>query len=336
MKIVFRNMFLIVFTAQVALSQLLPNLGGQRVGISSLQFLKIGVGARGTGMGEATVAVATGASALFWNPAGIATTPENEVLAAYSAYVVDLHHQFFGITYHLSIDDVVGISCLSLQTDDMPVTTETRPFGTGEYFRYSDLAVGITYARKMTTQFNFGITLKYAEENLASLKIQTLLFDLGTYYHTGVGSLRIGVAMTNFGSDVAPKGTVTLFDGTTTSSFQSFSPPTMFKVGVAYDVFTINEHILTVALQLNHPNDNAEHLRCGVEYNWNSWLYARVGLKRTIGTSLLSKDQTGAENYSFGLGIRIPMTLTVLTFDYSYTDYNLLGNIHRISCGFTY
>lgn len=323
-------------TFQTALTQLLPNLGGQRVGISTLQFLKIGVGARGTGMGEATVALSSGASALFWNPAGIAVTAENEVLAAYSRYVVDLHHQFFGVTYHLSSDDVVGLSCISLQTDDMPVTTETQPFGTGEYFRYSDLAVGVTYARRMTTQFIFGITVKYVEENLASLKIQTVLFDLGTYYHTGIGSLRIGVAVTNFGSDVAPKGSVTLFDGSTTNSFQTFSPPTMFKVGVAYDVLATDDHTVTTGIQLNHPNDNAEHVRIGLEYNWRSWLYARAGVKRTIGSSWFSKDKTGAENHSIGVGVRIPMTLTTLTFDYSLTDFNLLGAIHRISCGFTY
>lgn len=325
-----------VLFAHIAWAQLLPNLGGQRVGISSLQFLKIGVGARGTGMAEATVATVNDASALFWNPAGIANSTGNEVLVSYSAYVVDLHHQFAGILYHLTPDDVVGLSATTLQIDDMPVTTETQPFGTGAYFRYSDLAIGLSYARKMTTQFNFGATVKFVEENLAALKIQTILFDLGTHYATGLGSLRIGVAVTNFGSDVTPQGTVKLFDGTSVSSFQSYSPPTMFKVGVGYDIVEREDHRLTAAVQLNHPNDNAEHIRIGFEYEWGQWLSARIGIKRTIGASWLTADNTAAENYSMGIGVRAPMTLTTLTFDYSYTDFNLLGAIHRISCGFTY
>ncbi|MBS4028301.1 MAG: hypothetical protein KGZ58_06650, partial [Ignavibacteriales bacterium] len=53
-------------------AQLIPNLGGQRAGISSFQFLKIGVGARGSAMGESFIAVVNDASALYWNPAGIA------------------------------------------------------------------------------------------------------------------------------------------------------------------------------------------------------------------------------------------------------------------------
>ncbi len=317
-------------------AQLLPNLGGQRAGISSLQFLKIGVGARGTGMAEATIATIDDASALFWNPACVPNSSMNELLAAYSAYVVDLHHQFAGLTYHLTSDDVIGLSVISLQTDDMPVTTETHPFGNGDYFRYSDLAIGLTYARKMTTQFNFGTTIKYVEENLGVLKIQTVLVDFGTFYHTGIGSLRIGVVVSNFGSDISPKGSVKIFEGSTVTGFQSFSPPTTFKVGAGYDLVETEEHRLTSTIQLNHPNDNAEHLRFGVEYRWSKWFFARAGIKRTIGTSWFKKDNTGAENYSFGVGVQIPMTLTILKFDYSFTDFNLLGTIHRISCGFTY
>jgi len=52
-------------------AQLIPNLGGQRTGTSSFQFLKIGTDARGTGMGETVVAVSDDISALSYNPAGI-------------------------------------------------------------------------------------------------------------------------------------------------------------------------------------------------------------------------------------------------------------------------
>src|SRR5207248_6632854 len=45
------------------------SLGNQRAGTSSGSFLKIGVGARATALGEAFVAVAHDAGALYWNPA---------------------------------------------------------------------------------------------------------------------------------------------------------------------------------------------------------------------------------------------------------------------------
>jgi len=42
-----------------------------KLGTAGAQFLKIGIGARGAGMAGAFSAVADGASALYWNPAGI-------------------------------------------------------------------------------------------------------------------------------------------------------------------------------------------------------------------------------------------------------------------------
>jgi hypothetical protein len=84
-----------------AQAQLLPNLGGQRVGISAFQFLKIGVGARGVAMGESFSAVANDVSALYYNPAGLAQMADNQAMASHTQYVVELQHEFFGAAVHL-------------------------------------------------------------------------------------------------------------------------------------------------------------------------------------------------------------------------------------------
>ena len=60
-------------------SQLIPQLGNQRAGTSSLQFLKIGAGARATGMGETFIAVSNDITALYWNPAGLMQFEESGV-----------------------------------------------------------------------------------------------------------------------------------------------------------------------------------------------------------------------------------------------------------------
>src|SRR5437016_158316 len=54
-------------------------LGGQRAGTSSATFLRIGVGARAEGMGETFVAVANDPSAIYWNPAGLASLQRTEI-----------------------------------------------------------------------------------------------------------------------------------------------------------------------------------------------------------------------------------------------------------------
>ena len=336
MKRICIYILLSVLFTYIAAGQILPNLGGQRAGISSLQFLKIGIGGRGSGLGESMVAVVNDASALFWNPAGAVLDGQNSVMVAHAEWLVDLKHDFLGALYHLSAADVIGLSIISLRTDDMPVTTETQPLGTGTYFRYSDLAVGVTYSRKMTSQFSFGTTIRYVEENLDVVKIRTVLFDLGTHYATGLGSSRIGVSVSNFGADVTPKGEVSYADGSSLSSFQSFSPPTVFKVGFAFEPYQTDQHRITTSFQLNHPNDNAEDIRLGFEYAWGEWLMLRAGLKRTIGESWLAQNQKSADDYSFGVGVVIPLSFTNVSFDYAYTNFNDLGLVHRISCSLTY
>jgi hypothetical protein len=321
----------VLFGVGTACAQLVPNLGGQRAGISAFQFLKLGVGARGVGMGESFVAVANDASALYWNPAGLTQFQGEQVLVAHTEYVADIKHDYLGGVYHLTENDAVGLSFVSLHMKDMEITTETQPFGTGRYFTFGDMGIGLTYARKMTDQFSFGATVRYVEETLDVLKMRSVMVDLGTLYWTGLGTARFAVAISNFGSDVAPAGTLTQLDGNTVSSFQTFSLPTVFKLGFAIEPLENEEHRLTTSIQLNHPNDNSEHVRLGAEYAWRNTLFLRGGVKRTIGQRLLGADETSEESFSLGAGVKIDAGISTLSFDYAFSDFNRLGSIHRIS-----
>jgi len=316
--------------------QLVPNLGGQRTGISAFQFLKLGAGARGVAMGESFVAVANDASALYWNPAGLVQFPDDQVIAAHTEYLVDIKHEYFGVAYHLTGQDALGASFTSLHMKDMEVTTETQPFGTGTYFSFGDIAVGLSYSRKMTDQFSFGITMKYVEETLDVLKMRSVMVDLGTWYWTGLGSTRFAVVISNFGADVAPTGTATEFNGTQVTTFQSFSVPTLFSLGIAMDPVDVDDHRLTTSVQLNHPNDNSEAVRLGLEYSFKKTFFLRAGVKRTIGQKLLGDDLTSEESYGLGAGVLAPMGLSVVGADYAFSNFGRLGSVHRISLTFTY
>ena len=316
-------------------AQLVPNLGGQRAGISAFQFLKIGVGARGVAMGESFVATANDASALYWNPAALVQFTQDQAIAAHTEYLVDIKHEFFGLVWHLSGQDALGASFTSLHMKDMEITTETQPFGTGRYFSFGDIAAGLSYSRKMTDQFSFGATVKYVEETLDVLKMRSVMVDIGTWYWTGLGSARFAVAIANFGSDVAPKGTVTQYDGTRLSTFQSFSVPTEFRLGFAMEPVDGDDQMVTTSIQLNHPNDNAENVRFGVEYSFRKTFFVRGGIKRTIGQQFLGADLTSEESFTLGAGVLVPMGLSVIGADYAYANFSRLGTVHRFSLSFT-
>jgi hypothetical protein len=142
--------------------------------------------------------------------------------------------------------------------------------------------------------------------------------------------------ISNFGSDVSPKGVVTQYGGTVVNEFQSFSLPTMFKLGIALDPIADDEQKLTTSLQLNHPNDNSEHFRLGAEYSWQNTFFVRGGVKRTIGQPLFGADATSEENVSLGAGVRVQLGISAVNADYAFSSFSRLGSVHRISLAFSY
>ncbi len=302
-------------------AQLFPTLGGQRAGISTAQFLKIGVGGRATAMGDAFIAVANDASALYWNPAGLVQNDEDQIFFSHNEWVADIKHEFVGAVYHFSSNDAIGISLVSLHMDDMPVTTEFNPFGTGEYFTVSDLGLALTYSKKLTSQFSFGATLRYIESTMDKLKMRGVMVDLGTYYWTGLGTTRFAVTVSNFGNQLATDGEVLLWGKREKNNWQEFSPPTMFRIGFAFEPYMTDEHRLTSSIQLNHPNDNSENVSLGAEYAWKNLFFLRSGY-------IFNAD---TKNYTFGAGLKVPTGIANITFDYSFTNLLELGSAHRLS-----
>jgi len=312
---------LMLFFVNKINAQLFPTLGGQRAGISTAQFLKISVGSRATAMGDAFIAVANDASALYWNPAGLVQNNENQVLFSHNEWVADIKHEFLGAVYHFSNNDAIGISLVALHMQDMPVTTEFNPFGTGEYFTVGDLGLSLSYSKKLTTQFSFGATLRYIESTMDKLKMRGVMIDLGTYYWTGLGTTRFAVTVTNFGNQLAPDGKVLLWGKREKDNWQEFSPPTMFRIGFAFEPYMTDEHRVTSSIQLNHPNDNSENVSVGVEYAWKNLFYLRSGYR----------FNADSKNYTFGAGIKVPAGIANVTFDYSFSNLMDLGSAHRLS-----
>jgi long-subunit fatty acid transport protein len=317
--------FLLLFIPLQIFAQLFPDLGGQRTGISSAQFLKIGIGSRALGMGASYVAVANDAEALYWNPAGISQFSKPAIFFSHTEWLVDVNLEYVGAVYHLNSVNSIGAAITFLHTDEMKETTELQPFGTGRYFNFSDFLVALSYARNMTDKFSFGLSVKFMQENLAELTMRSVLFDLGTYYKTGWKSIRFAVAVTNFGADMKPTGS---FDyqnlnneNVEVSSFQSFSPPTVFRIGVAWEILDNEQHKVTNSVQLNHPNDNSENINLGLEYWWKD-LFALRGGYVTARTE---------EDFSLGFGVHAPITMADFRLDYAFSNFGRLGNVNRFS-----
>lgn len=309
--------FLIIGLATPAWAQI-PRLGGNKVATSSAQFLKIGVGARAVSMGESFVAIADDPSTLFWNPAGAALVPGRTLFFTHTDWAVDFDYDYGAYIHDLPNIGRLGISFGALYTDDMPVTDEYHPLGTGEYFSYSDFFMGLTFAKALTDRFAMGTTFKYFQEDLADLTTNSWVVDLGTHYHTGFKTIRFAVSIVNFGPNLKPDG-----QGPDGDDYEDFSPPTIFRFGMAFEPWQNEVHRLTTTMQVNHPVDNAEDINLGLEYWWQAMFALRGGYR------------TGADEggLSAGTGIVVNPGIFRVVVDYGYSDFGRLGAIHRVSLG---
>jgi Type IX secretion system protein PorV len=321
---------LLIVTIRVE-AQILPAYGDSRTATTGWQFLKIGPDGRSAAMSEAFLAVVDDVSSLYWNPAGITQLDTNKFNFAvdYVDFAAGTNLNFGGITYRIDDNTLVGVSLQFFDAGEMDVTTEFMPFGTGQTFRATDLGIGLTLAKELTDQFSFGVTAKYIREDLASVHNQNVVFDFGFQYDIGIQNTRFAVAISNFGFNTQPGGEIAVLnlnDSTSINEFTEIAVPTVFRLGFAWDAIKNDKHILTTALQLNHPTDNNETYSIGLEYGWKQLFYARTGY--TFATD------SGAFP-AFGFGTKINRNFGSIRLDYGFNYLDNLGMVNKIGIAYT-
>ena len=318
-----KKILILIFSFGVLNSQnLFPNLGGQRSGISTMSFLKLNTSARGVGMADALVAISDDIASIQQNPASAIVEEKNSFYFFTNKWFADIQNQNFTYLHHLSTQDAIALSVTSLSSSDMEKRTVTMPYGTGEYVNYTDFTIGFTYARALTDQFKFGGTIKFANEQLAEITSRAILIDLGARYFINYKTARFAFAFSNFGTSIKPKGKINEFGIGEINNFGEFSPPTIFRLGFAFEPILDETHRLTSSVQLNHPNDNSENLGIGFEYAWHEHLFLRIGKKINV------EEQ---KNISFGFGVNKKFDFSNFIFDYGVTSFGDLGISHSIS-----
>ncbi|MFH1842018.1 MAG: PorV/PorQ family protein [bacterium] len=297
--------------------------GEENVGAAGAQFLRIPVGARSVALGRAYTACATDAATLFWNPAGILRTPgRRNLFAAHTVYTADIDLDYFA--YHSRGQNFgYGLSLGMLRSGDIPRTDEFHQEGTGTTFRADQYLVGLTLARAMTDRFSIGGTVKLYQENLDEFEIRSIMADLGILYFVGLGDMRVGFSVRNFGPKLRPNGEPPpLLEGfEQAGSFQSFAAPTVGSFGITY-TFELSEKIgLLTTSDFSHPSDYTESFHWGVELGLNEMLFLRAGY------------ETGRHDGGFatGFGVKVGRDRLVFRLDYAYSDMGLFGTIHHFS-----
>ena len=324
-----------------------PEAGAQsdsRAGTTAAPFLQIGVGSRAQALGGAFTATADDATALYWNPAGLAGMRTGELVSAHSEWLGDVSHDYLGVAIP-ALGGVVGASVTLLGVPDMVVRTELNQQGTGETFDAADLAIGLSYGRQISDRFSIGGTAKYIDQRIWHSSASAIAVDLGTRFRTDFfGGLVIGAAISNFGTDLQLDGrdlrtTVDpdpSQDGTNGQipadyALDAWSLPLDFKIGVVSRPLQSRMNQLTVSVDALHPSSNYESLNVGAEYGFRERVYFRGGFQ-----GMFLPEREGG--LSLGLGVRqpLPYPAGMAKLDYAFRDGGRLGRVHTLGLSLTF
>jgi len=331
------------FTIIIFILFIIPNYAQEtnKAGTTAAQFLKIGVGAGSLGMAGASVGLVNDVSSMYWNPAGLAEVNSISVLASYTDWFVDLKHQYFGIVLPVSDDHKFGVSAAILTMGEMEITTEQQPKGTGDFFEASDVMVGLTYSARLVDFFSFGISVKYITQNIYNETASALAVDIGTNLKTGYKGIKVGMALTNFGTAMTLAGrdlqktydpnpnNATNVGIASNLKTESWELPVNFRVGIGWDLMGTGDvmmydqtHSIKIGIDGNHPNDGPENASIGIEYKWQNLIALRSGY--------YFNDDVRKLSLGFGLNWEVPQSF-VIGVDYAYADLDRLGAVHSIS-----
>lgn len=340
-----KNRLLLIVAILIALVVTTQAETFSRVGTSMAQFLKVPAGARGAALGGAYAAASEDVYAMAWNPAGIGRIRETSLGGTYNTYIADIKYSFVGFSMPIDGSSSLGVSGMFVTTDPIEITTIEQPNGTGTYYDYSGLVIGISYARWLTDRLTVGVTGKMVRESIYREEASTFAFDIGSQFDTGLYGVRLAMSVSNFGGKMqldgpdinASTNTNPQLQGTRDTdaklSTVAWPLPMIFRMGIMMDVWGgTNEIIasdinrLTLMVDANDPLDHNLRANVGVEYEWNDLLALRAGQHINYDDNTLG--------LTFGGGLKLESGGTKFSIDYAYQDFGILNSVHQYTLSF--
>ena len=303
-------------------AQLIPNLGGQRVGISAFTFLELDVSPVSSAMGSAHISSSGDAYSTYWNPAAMVDLKKITIGTSDRVMPAGINLSYLSVICPTKKNGAWGFSLDGLNPGSMEKRTELQPNGTGQYFNANSFALGVSYSKLLTEQFSFGATTKLVREQLDYFSTTTAMIDMGFLYRTDFKDLKFTVMLQSFGTNSTVKGTFNV----ATFNPQDVTPtayptPTTFRMGFSLVPYKTMRENLKIEVQLNHPSDNAENISMGAEYAYDQIFFVRAGYIFNLVQQRLP---------TFGFGVKSRIGKHPLNIDYAAVAVNNFGLMHSI------
>lgn len=299
-----KSLIIVFVTLIFSLSNAQAFLSQNDVGTTTAQFLKLGIGAKSAGMGNAVTSVYNATDSIYWNPANLSFVDKKELSFSHTIWFEDINYEWLAFALPTKEAGVFGFALQYVSYGSMDKVDNTNTADGS--FSPIDMALYLSYANSYE-KFNFGLNLKYIYSKIEN-SASAVAIDLGGNYDINNGKTFIGAAITNFGTDMK-------FNKTTEPL------PFLFKAGASHFIF--DEWL--VSLDLNFPRDNDFYVNLGTQYTLevikNMDCFFRVGYEGR------NKDIPGFNWINFGFGLQY----SDYGFDYAFVPYGDIGMTHRFS-----
>ncbi|HEX3072540.1 MAG TPA: PorV/PorQ family protein [Ignavibacteriales bacterium] len=317
--------------------------GQSKTGTTIGQFLKIEPSARGAAMGNAFTSQAGEASAAFFNPASLGRMLESDVQFTHNEWLADINYNYAALALSLENIGTLALNVISLNSGEIDVRTVEQPLGTGERYEVTNFALGLGYGVMLTDRVSAGIVVNYIQETIWHSSLNNFAVNLGVQYELAGTGIILGASVSNFGPRAKYDGRDLYIDVDLDPDkhgdndllpselrMDEYSLPTVFRVGISAPFKLGNSHKFTIAADAIHPNDNMEKVNVGAEWEFKEMFSLRGGYRDLF----LPQSEGGL---TLGAGIRMSMIETYnVRFDYAWSDYGRLNDVHRMSIGFSF
>lgn len=333
-KICFVFLLIIIFLASIPATARMKKLGQ-----AGMTYLSIGGSARAAGMANAFGFAKQDLSAVFYNPAGLATVKDRSFYLNWTNWIADMNVYHMAVSWNFGKYGVFALNGQFMDYGDIPgttiSTTDPRGYEDIDVDNVSGLALGAVYSYQMTDRFAIGGCIKWVSQKLGNNatyvggdleidnklnRISDFAFDFGTSYDTGLRSIMLNMSIRNYAAQM-------LFEN------EEFQLPQTYRIGVSANLLELlplsagaNQSAI-LAIEGVDPQDRPEFLNIGLEYTLDL-ISLRAGW-----AAQQKEDDSGG--FCAGAGINLKSLGFGDRLDISYSDYgSVFGSVIRLSiCG---
>jgi hypothetical protein len=300
----------------------------KKLGQATMAFLEVSISPKAAAMGDAYSAMSRGAESMFYNPAGLASMDSQvDIMLTRTQWFADINYSGGAGSVNISNIGSFGVSVLAVDYGEIQGTellSQTDPQGyreTGSVSSVGAHAIGLGYARQISSNFAMGGQVQYASQRLGenptlgtTNHVSTLTYNFGMNFNTGWRTVGFSMAIRNFSPSVR-------YEEVTAEL------PLTFKAGVSADMLNLisgeqpSHSSFIVSSEFSHPNNYTERIMVGGEYRFMELLSLRGGYQ-------FNHDVSGLNG---GVGITQQIADTKLGLDYSYSDIDTFSGVHRLA-----